>query len=120
MDADLIALPDLSAAAAGPGISEPIAALGDIAGVATTPIPLSGVFQAAYQDAQFLLTLRRNMDTGTMDLVSFRKGIYLRLSEFVSEYNFPSYEYADTQAAEGMRMFQNMLKVDEGFPGELR
>jgi len=120
MDADLISLADLTAAAAAPGITTPVAALGDTMGVTTTPIPLAGVFQAADQDAQFLLTLRRNMDTGAMDLVSFRKGVYLRLSEFVAEYNFPDYDYPDTQYADGARMFQNMLKVDEGFPDQVR
>ncbi|MEL7026958.1 MAG: hypothetical protein AAGO57_06990 [Pseudomonadota bacterium] len=115
MDADLITLPALEDAVATPGIVEPVAFLGDTTGVATTPIPLSGVFQAAEQDAQFLVTLRRNIDTGAMDLVSFRKGAYLRLSEFVSEYNFPDYEYADNQFADQTRMFQNMLKADEGF-----
>lgn len=116
MDADLIAFPALEAAAAGPGLAEPIAYLGATAGVETTPIPLSGVFQAADQDSQFLVTLRRNLDTGAMDLVSFRKGVYLRLSEFVSEYNFPDYQYADNQFADQTRMFQNLLKADEGFP----
>jgi hypothetical protein len=115
MDADLISLADLTAAAAAPGITEPIPFLGATAGVATTPTPLSGVLQAADQDDQFLLALRRNMDTGAMDLVSFRKGVYLRLSEFVSEYNFPDYVYGDSPSAEGTRMFQNMLKADEGF-----
>jgi hypothetical protein len=120
MDADLIALADLTAATKAPGITEAIPYLGATAGVATTPIPMAGVFQAADQDAQFLLALRRNLDTGAMDLVSFRKGVYLRLSEFVSEYNFPDYEYADNQSAEGTRMFQNMLKVDEGFSDQVR
>ena len=120
MDADLITLPALEEAQAAPGITEPVAYLGDTAGVQTTPIPLSGVFQAAEQDAQFLLTLRRNLDTGAMDLVSFRKGVYLRLSEFVSEYNFPDYEYAENQFAEQTRMFQNMLKADEGFADLVR
>lgn len=115
MDADLITLPNLEAAAAGPAIETPVGYLGDTKGVETTPIPLSGVFQAAEQDAQFLVTLHRNIDTGAMDLVSFRKGAYMRLSEFVSEYNFPDYQYADNQFAEGTRNFQNMLKMDEGF-----
>ncbi|MEM1288356.1 MAG: hypothetical protein AAGH60_08395 [Pseudomonadota bacterium] len=116
MDADLIAMPALEAAAAGPAIVQPVAFLGDTKGVETTPIPLSGVVQAAEQDPMFLLTLRRNIDTGTMDLVSFRKGAYLRLSEFVSEYNFPDYVYADNEFAEQTKMFQNLLKADEGFP----
>jgi len=120
VDADLIALADLTAAAAAPGITEPIAALGDTAGVMTTPLPMSGVLQAADQDAQFLLTLRRNMDTGAMDLVSFRKGAYFPLSDFVSEYNFPDYQYADNRFSDGLRMFQKMLKSDEGYPDQMR
>jgi len=74
MDVDLITLADLTAAASAPGIVEPIPNLGATSGVTTTPIPLSGVLQAAYQNAQFLLALRRNIDTGAIDLVSFRKG----------------------------------------------
>jgi hypothetical protein len=89
MDADLITMDALTGAVAAEGITTPIAGLGDTMGVATTPCPLSGVYQAAEQDAEFLVTLRRNMDTGDMDLVSFRKGVFFRLSEFVSEYNFP-------------------------------
>src|SRR6056297_4207221 len=92
----------------------------DLEGVATTPIPLSGVFQAADHDAQFLLMLRRNMDTGAMDLVSFRKGAHFRLSECVSEYSFPDYVYASDQRAEGTRMFRNMLEGDEGYPDQMR
>ncbi len=83
----------------------------DLEGVATTPIPLSGVFQAADHDAQFLLMLRRNMDTGAMDLVSFRKGAHFRLSECVSEYSFPDYVYASDQRAEGTRMFQTCSRA---------
>ena len=53
-------------------------------------------------------------------MVSFRKGAFFRLSDFISEYNFPDYEYADDQFAQGTRMFQNMLKADEGFPDQAR
>ena len=55
-----------------------------------------------------------------MELVSFRKGAFFRLSDFISEYNFPDYVYADNQMSDGVRMFQNMLKADEGFPGQIR
>ena len=117
MAADLIKLDDLSSAAKGKGLATEVA-LGQSSGVPTTPIPLSGVLQAADQDAQFLLTLKRNLDTGDMDLVSFRKGAYMRISDFVSEYNFPDYQYA--KEGEGAKQFQNMLKMDEGFPERVR
>ena len=120
MDADLINMDALTAAAAGPGLSAPIPYLGATAGVQTVPLPMSGVLHVADQDNQFLLALRRDLDTGAMELVSFRKGAFFRLSDFISEYNFPDYAYAGDQASEGVRMFQNMLKADEGFPGQIR
>ena len=116
----MIAYDALGAAAAGPGITSPVPYLGATSGVTTTPLPLSGVVHAAEQDTQFILALRRNLDTGAMELVSFRKGAFFRLSDFISEYNFPDYEYTDEQFAQQTRMFQNMLKTDEGFPDQMR
>ncbi|MEL7218323.1 MAG: hypothetical protein AAGK01_07820 [Pseudomonadota bacterium] len=120
MDADLITLDNLTAAAAAPGIAEPVPYLGATSGVQTVSLPLSGVVHMADQDAQFLLALRRDLDTGAMELVSFRKGSFFRLSDFISEYNFPDYTYAEGERSNGIRMFQNMLKADEGFPGQIR
>ena len=120
MDADLISLDDLTEAASNPGLSEPVPYLGATSGVRTVPLPLSGVVHMADQDNQFLLAMRRDLDTGAMELVSFRKGSFFRLSDFISEYNFPDYAYADDQMSTGVRMFQNMLKADEGFPGQIR
>ncbi len=111
-DADLIRVSDLAEAAAGDGLSQQ--ELWGDAGVATAARPLGAVLQADDQDEQFLLTLRRNLDTGDVDLVSFRKGVFFRLSDFVSEYNFASYEYSEEQ--EFYRNFQNMLKADAGYP----
>ncbi len=120
MDADLITMDALSAATNAPGITTPVPYLGATAGVATTALPLSGVLHAADQDNSFILAMRRNPDTGAMQMVSFRKGAFFRLSDFISEYNFPDYVYADNQFAQGTRMFQNMLKGDEGFPDQMR
>ncbi|MDX8348595.1 hypothetical protein SLH49_11415 [Cognatiyoonia sp. IB215446] len=117
MDADLISMDALRDAVASPGLSEPIPYLGATVGVQTTPLPLSGVVHAADQDNQFILTMRRDLDTGAMELVSFRKGAFFRLSDFISEYNFPDYAYSEE--AQGVRMFQNMLKADEGFPDQI-
>ncbi|MEO1178539.1 MAG: hypothetical protein AAFV87_15655 [Pseudomonadota bacterium] len=120
MDADLIAMDALKAAASAPGLSEPVPYLGATSGVRTVALPLSGVAHVADQDRQFLLALRRDVDTGAMELVSFRKGAFFRLSDFISEYNFPDYAYSDDPQSTGVRMFQNMLKVDEGFPSQIR
>lgn len=113
--ADLIRLEDLVAANKAEGLSKP--AQGH-AGVPSQQVPLSGVMQACEQDQQFLATLKRNLTTGQVDLVSFRKGVFLRLDDFVSEYNFRDYEYPADQ--EQIMNFQNLLKADSGFPELIR
>lgn len=110
--ADLIRVSDLTAASAKEGLSTP--EMWAKAGVATRPVPLSGVLQAADQDEQYIATLKRNISTGDIDLVSFRKGAYFRLNDFISEYNFKDYQYYPEQ--EMFRNFQNLLKVDAGYP----
>ena len=114
MSANLIRMEDLAAAAAAPGITTAFKGLGDTMGVENTRHPLSGVIQADVQDAQFILILKRNIDSGEVELVSQMKGSYFRLSDFVSEYNFPDYEYAEEQAM--TQMFHNMMKPLEGYP----
>eukprot|EP00903_Cladosiphon_okamuranus_P003227 g3225.t1 len=109
MSANLIKLEELATA---PALTQPFAALGDTLGADGTHIPFAGILQADDQDAQFILTLRRNIDTGDVDLISSMKGVYFRLSDFVSEYTFPDYTYAENQA--GTQMFHNMLKPLEG------
>ena len=115
MDADLITFDALTDAAAGPGLVEPIPYMGATAGVETSPRPLSGVLHAADQDDTYLVALRRNLESGRMELVSFRKDAMFRLSDFISEYNFPDYVYAEDQFSQGTRMFQNAMKVSEDF-----
>lgn len=111
-DADLIRVADLVEASKKESLSTP--ELWSQAGVRSLSLPLSGVLQVADQDEQYLATLKRNFDTGNVDLVSFRKGAYFRLSDFISEYNFPDYQYQQEQ--EFFRNFQNLLKRDAGYP----
>jgi len=111
MSANLIRVEDLAGA---PGLTTAFSGLGDTLGIEGTHVPFAGTLQAADQDAQFILTLRRNVDTGDVDLISSMKGVYFRLSDFVSEYTFPDYEYGENQA--GTQMFHNLLKPLEGYP----
>lgn len=109
--ADLIRVADLIKANKQDGLSTP--EMWAKAGVPTRPVPMAGVLQAADQDEQYIATLKRNLTTGDMDLVSFRKGAYFRLNDFISEYNFPDYKYNSDQ--EMFRSFQNLLKTDSGY-----
>jgi hypothetical protein len=74
-------------------------------------VPLAGLIHVGEQNDQFLLALRRDIETGRLDLLSFRKGLYFRLSDFVSEYMLPGYP----QLAPQMEAFHGMMKKDEGF-----
>ncbi|MEL6447813.1 MAG: hypothetical protein AAFQ62_07735 [Pseudomonadota bacterium] len=111
MSANLIKMEDVAKA---PGLTTAFSGLGDTLGVEGTHVPFAGTLQADNQDAQFILALRRNIDTGDVDLISSMKGVYFRLSDFVSEYTFPDYEYAENQR--GTQMFHNMIKPIEGYP----
>jgi hypothetical protein len=65
------------------------------------------------QDSQFLGALRRNVESGVMELVSIRVGAFLRLSDFVNEYDFDDYKYRAGDPAIGAH---RMLRTDEGYP----
>ena len=111
MSANLIKMEDLAKA---PALKTAFSGLGETLGVEGTHVPFAGTLQADDQDAQLILALRRNIDTGDVDLISSMKGVYFRLSDFVSEYTFPDYEYS--QAQKGTQMFHNMIKPLEGYP----
>ncbi|MEL6976019.1 MAG: hypothetical protein AAGL29_11560, partial [Bacteroidota bacterium] len=77
-------------------------------------IPTANVMQVDIQNAQMLGMVRRNIETGDIDLVSELTGTFLRLSDFISEYDFPDYEYPETQA--GTKQYHDMVKQMEGYP----
>ena len=81
-NADLISVADLTAANKKEGLSTPH--MWAPAGVKTRPLPLANVLQADDQDEQFIVTLKRNLTTGDIDLLSYRKGAFFRLNDFIS------------------------------------
>jgi len=85
----------------------------DPAGTKYRALPLVGLVHVDDQDEQFILGLQRDDETGDIDLKSFRKGMYFRLSEFINEYDFPSFKYPEGPDGEMMKGMQNMLISDE-------
>ncbi|MEM6643420.1 MAG: hypothetical protein AAF616_10605 [Bacteroidota bacterium] len=77
-------------------------------------IPTANVMQLDVQNPQMLGIIRRNIDTGAIDLVSELTGTFLRLSDFISEYDFPDYEYPEVQAP--TKQYHDMVKQMEGYP----
>ncbi|MBV7331181.1 hypothetical protein KFU94_23680 [Chloroflexi bacterium TSY] len=97
------------------GLVEPVG-IGMTAGPEPFIAPLTGVLQISDQDPMHLLMLRTNKDTDNLDLVSTIKGVYFRLSDFISEYDSVGYEYPADGSQDFAKGFQNMLRMDEGYP----
>ena len=76
-------------------------------------IPTANVMQVDIQNPQMLGIVRRNIETGDIDLVSELTGTFLRLSDFISEYDFPDYRYPEAQA--GTKQYHDMVKQMEGY-----
>ena len=117
--ADLIRVTDLSQAEQEESISASSGRVGpgQTLGVATSIVPMTGVLQAADQDENFLLALQRNLETGDMDLVSYTKGTYIRISQYLNEYDFDTYAYPDNAR---IRQFHNEFKTNEGFEDHIK
>ena len=69
--------------------------------------------QLATQNQEFLGALRRDAASGAMQLVSIRTGAFLRLSDFVNEYDFADFTYQSNDAFRGVHQ---QLRTDEGYP----
>jgi len=112
--ADLIPVAAIADSVSKPGLKTPIKFPAEpLAGVRSTYIPMAGIAQLSVQNNEFLVGLRRNEASGAMELVSLRKGLFLRLSDFVNEYDFEGFTY---QPTDGFRGVHKMLRIDEGYP----
>ncbi len=79
-------------------------------------IPTANIMQIDIQNQQMLGIVRRNIETGEIDLVSELTGTFLRLSDFISEYDFPDYRYPKNRMGQGTKQYHDMVKQMEGYP----
>ncbi|MEL6866729.1 MAG: hypothetical protein AAFP19_20065 [Bacteroidota bacterium] len=79
-------------------------------------VPTANVMHIDVQNPQMLGMVRRNIETGDIDLVSELTGTYLRLSDFISEYDFPDYRYPESPQGQGTKKYHDMVKQMEGYP----
>lgn len=111
--ADLLSAADLGSASAQPGLNTPIDwPAKPYLGVKATMTPMSAAMRIADLNPQLLLALRRSDAGGEMQLVSVPKGGYLRLSDFVNEYDFPDYRYPE---GDKFRDFHKYARTLEGY-----
>jgi len=112
--ADLMSVADIAAASEQPGLDKPIRwPAQPYLGVKAIPVPISGLARLATQDQAFLGAMRRNEASGAMELVSIRKGAFLRLSDFINEYDFADFRYSPRDPFIGLH---RQLRAEEGFP----
>jgi hypothetical protein len=112
--ADLMPVSAIAEASTRAGLATPIKWPSEpLLGLKATFIPMSGIAQLGNQNKDFLAALRRDPASGAMQLVSIRKGAFLRLSDFVNEYDFADFKYGPN---DGFRGVHRMLRTDEGYP----
>lgn len=110
----LLSTKDVAEASKGKGLAGQTGFAGEPTGLPIFPVPTNNVMELDNQNQMMVVTLKRNIETGGVNLVSKVKGPFLRLSEFVSEYDFPDYRYDERQAA--TKGFHDMMKPMEGYP----
>ncbi len=112
--ADLMPMSAIAAQIGKPGITTPIVwPTKPLAGVEAISIPLTATMQIDNQNASDLLALRREDATGLLQLVSIPKGAYLRISDFVNEYDFADFQY---KLDDPFRAYHRIWRAAEGFP----
>jgi len=112
--ADLLSVAAIAQASSQPGLMMPIKWPSEpLLGVKSTYIPMPGVAQVGAQDTQYLAALRRNEASGVMELVSIRLGAFLRLSDFVNEFDFADFKYGPNDTWHSVH---HLLRTEEGYP----
>lgn len=112
--ADLLSAADLGAGASAPGLDTPIQIPDQpYSGVKGKMTPMAAAMRIDNLNPELLLALRRDDASGQMQLVSILKGAYLRLSDFVNEYDFADYRYPD---GDKFRDFHKYARGLEGYP----
>ena len=119
--AQSIPFTEIALANSGPGLSSPVMPYGAPGPLKMTTIPFNSVVRVVNLNDKFLLALRRDPTSGHTQIVTYDKGAMFRLSDFdESEFLLPGYEYTAPFQRNMIRPMQNMLKVEEGFPGKVR
>jgi hypothetical protein len=114
--ANIIPMSEIETANGKPGIDKPVP-FGQIVGVQPMQAPLVGATRIDNLDDKLFIVVRRALEKDALQLVSFDKAMQFRLSDFISEYNFPQYSYNNNEfQLKYLKSGQDMLMKQEGFP----
>jgi hypothetical protein len=116
--ADLIPVAAIAESVKQPGLSQPIKWPAEpLAGVRAVSIPMAATSQLDNLNKELLLAMRREEASGEMQLVTIPKGAYLRVSDFVDEYDFPDFQYS---AKDTFHEYHKYFHRIEGYPELVR
>jgi hypothetical protein len=113
---NIVPVSEVEAANGKPGIDKPVP-FGQIVGVQAMQAPLVGAMRIDNLGDNFFVVVRRQLEKDQLQLVTVNKMMGFRLSDFISEYNFPQYSYkGDKFQLQFLKPVQDMLMKQEGFP----
>lgn len=113
-NAKSIPMSSVLSAASGPGMTKAVP-WSQIAGVDVVQTPITGAIGIDNMGDQFFVYARRDLDSGDLQLVTAQKAVKLRISDFISEYDFPDFRYPAGQAAAYIKNLQDGMARQEGF-----
>lgn len=113
-NAESIPMTSLVSAVSRPGMTTAVP-WSQIAGVDVVQTPISGAIGIDNLGDQFFVYVRRSLDNGDLQLVTAQKAVKLRISDFISEYDFPDFRYPAGQKAAYIKNLQDGMARQEGF-----
>ena len=113
-NAETMAVSSIVAAASAPGISKPVP-WSQIAGVDVVQTPISAALGIDNLDDKYFVYARRDAATGSLQLVTAQKAVKLRISDFISEYDFPDFRYPAGKGAQYIKTLQDGMAREEGY-----
>ena len=113
-NAATIPVASITAAVARPGMTKDVP-WSVITGVDVVQSPIAGAIAIDnFSDKQFVLA-RRDLATGDLQLVTLQKAVKLRISDYISEYDFPGYTYAPGKQTQYIKPIEDSLQAEEGY-----
>ena len=107
---DVIPVSELEAARTRPGLEKQVP-YGQITGVDVTEAPLAGVLRLDNLDDNSFVAVRRDLQHDTLQLVSIGNQLSFRLSDHLSEFTFPDFDFKGNTP---QHQYINMMLKNEG------
>ena len=117
--ADLVPVAEIAKADAAPGLSKPVP-FGDFAGVKAHELPFGGVMAIDNQNDKYLVAVRPGPESGHLQLVSINKMFNFRVSDFISEYDFPTYKFPAGYQTQNIKPIVDTMAREENVANQIK